>query len=86
MTLTGTETDLMLVFCRHARQVLSRAQLVELIRGRSNPVEERTIDLLISRLRRKLAQGGRQLELIRTVRGDGYLFDPDVLRPEGLRP
>jgi two-component system, OmpR family, response regulator len=78
MALTGAETDLMLVFLGHARQVLSRSQLIELTRGAEGIVEERTIDLLISRLRRKLAQGGRQLELIRTVRGDGYVFDPDA--------
>uniref|UniRef100_UPI0024A92291 winged helix-turn-helix domain-containing protein n=1 Tax=Komagataeibacter saccharivorans TaxID=265959 RepID=UPI0024A92291 len=36
----------------------------------------RTLHLLVSRLRRKLAHGGRQLEMLRTVRGDGYVFDP----------
>lgn len=77
MALTGAETDLMLVLCRHPRQVLTRARLIELTRGDGQTVEERTIDLLVSRLRRKLAHGGRQLELIRTVRGDGYRFDPE---------
>lgn len=78
MALTGAETDLMLVFCRNPRQVLTRARLIELTRGEGRAVEERAVDLLVSRLRRKLAQGGRQLELIRTVRGDGYRFDPDL--------
>jgi len=78
MALTGAEADLLLVFHRHARQVLSRAQLIALTRGADGSVEERTIDLLVSRLRRKLAEGGRQLELIRTVRSGGYVFDPDI--------
>lgn len=43
-------------------------------------VDSRAIDLLISRLRRKLSHQGRQLELIRTIRGDGYIFDPDTIR------
>jgi DNA-binding response OmpR family regulator len=84
--LTGSETDMMLTFYQHPGQVLSRAQLMSLLRGRDGVMEERAIDLLVSRLRRKLAHGGRQLELIRTVRGDGYEFDP---RPEiggGTRP
>jgi DNA-binding response OmpR family regulator len=86
MALTGAETDLLLVLCRHPRQVLSRTQLIELITGQPAGLEERTIDLLVSRLRRKLAQEGRQLELIRTVRGDGYLFDPDVVGDSAAPP
>ena len=80
VALTGAETDLLLVLHRHAHQVLSRARLIELARGRDGGVEERTIDLLVGRLRAKLSEGGRQLELIRTVRGAGYLFNPDIAR------
>ncbi|WP_284948235.1 response regulator [Acidisoma cladoniae] len=86
MTLTGAETDLMLVFYHHPGRVLSREELIALTRGASFIVEERTIDLLISRLRRKLAHGGRQLELIRTIRGDGYVFDPTFGGTEKLVP
>lgn len=78
MMLTGAETDLLLVFCRHADQVLSRTRLIALTRGENRAIAERSIDLLVSRLRRKLAQGGHQLELIRTMRSDGYLFDPEL--------
>jgi two-component system OmpR family response regulator len=84
MTLTGAETDMLLVFCRHAHQVLSRPALIHLMRGTDDAIAERTIDLLVSRLRRKLAQGGHQLELIRTVRSDGYLFDPDLTGARNL--
>jgi two-component system OmpR family response regulator len=78
MMLTGAETDLLLAFSRHPHEVLGRAQLITLMRGSGELIAERTIDLLVSRMRRKLAQGGRQLELIRTVRSDGYVFDPDL--------
>jgi two-component system OmpR family response regulator len=78
MMLTGAETDLLLVLCRHAHQVLSRTQLIALTRGENRAIAERSIDLLVSRLRRKLAKGGHQLELIRTMRSDGYLFDPYI--------
>lgn len=75
VTLSSSETDLMLTFCHHPNVLLARNEIIELIYDAPNAVEERTIDLLVSRLRRKLADGGRQLELIRTIRGDGYIFD-----------
>lgn len=75
VTLSGSETDLMLIFWQHPDILLTRARIIELLYGAPDAVEERSIDLLVSRLRRKLAEGGRQLELIRTVRGDGYVFD-----------
>ncbi len=75
VTLSSSETDLMLTLCLHPNILLTRKQIIELIYDAPDAVEERTIDLLISRLRRKLAEGGRQLELIRTIRGDGYVFD-----------
>ena len=77
ITLTAAEADLLLAFQRHAHQVLSRPQLIELTRGKSEDVSGRAIDLLVSRLRRKLALGGRQLEIIQTVRSDGYVFNPE---------
>lgn len=76
ITLTAAEADLLLAFQKNAHQVLSRPQLIELTRGKSEDVSDRAIDLLVSRLRRKLALGGRQLEIIQTVRSDGYVFNP----------
>ncbi|WP_261766016.1 response regulator transcription factor [Acetobacter oeni] len=81
LTLSGAETDLLLVFWQHQQTLLTRSEIIGLIHGNPNALEERTIDLLVSRLRRKLAEGGRQLELIRTVRGDGYIFDPRACTP-----
>lgn len=76
--LTGAETDLLLVFCRHTRQVLSREELIALTRGKNFPIAARSVDLLVSRLRRKLAGDDPLEEIIRTVRADGYAFQPDV--------
>ncbi|WP_322067166.1 response regulator transcription factor [Burkholderia ubonensis] len=76
--LTGAETDLLLVFCQHVRQVLTREELIRLTRGGNFPISERSIDLLVSRLRRKLAGDDPLEETIRTVRADGYAFQADV--------
>ncbi|WP_321857358.1 response regulator transcription factor [Paraburkholderia tropica] len=76
--LTGAETDLLLVFCRHAREVLSRETLISLTRGRDFPIAARSVDLLVSRLRRKLNADDPLEETIRTVRADGYAFQPEV--------
>jgi two-component system OmpR family response regulator len=78
VSLTGAEADLLLTFCQNPRRVLTRLQLIGLTRGAADLTNERTIDLLVSRLRRKLAGAGRQLELIRTMRHDGYMFQPDL--------
>jgi two-component system OmpR family response regulator len=78
VSLTGAEADLLLTFCRNPGRVLTRQELISLTRGQTGGLHERAIDLLVSRLRRKLAGAGRQLELIRTVRHDGYLFQPDL--------
>lgn len=82
MALTGTETDLLLVLCRHAGQVIGRRQLIVLTRGNETAMDERGIDLLVCRLRRKLAQGGQQLDLIHTVRGGGYMFGAPARLPD----
>ena len=54
--------------------VFSRAQLLDLVWGRSADVDERTVDVHIGRLRRKLSRG-RERDPIRTVRAAGYVFD-----------
>ncbi|MBB4199878.1 hypothetical protein CCR94_03455 [Rhodoblastus sphagnicola] len=77
ITLTAAEADLLQAFQKNAHQVLSRPQLIELTRGKGEDVSDRAVDLLVSRLRRKLALGGRQLEIIQTVRSDGYVFNPE---------
>ncbi len=76
--LTGAETDLLLIFCQHPRQVLSREELINLTRGEGFAIGTRSVDLLVSRLRRKLAGDDPLADPIRTVRADGYAFEPDV--------
>lgn len=76
--LTSAETDLLLVFCQHARKVLSREELIGLTRGEGFAISERSIDLLVSRLRRKLAGSDPLSDIIRTIRADGYVFQPEV--------
>ena len=70
ISLTGGEFDLLLALVRHPGRVLNRDQLLELTKGRHAQPFDRSIDVLLSRLRRKLADD----RLIKTVRGGGYLF------------
>jgi two-component system OmpR family response regulator len=76
--LTGGEFDLLLVFLTHAQRVLNREQLLDWTRGRSAAPFDRTIDVQLSRLRRKLGDDGASI--IRTVRGGGYMFSPALDR------
>lgn len=80
VALTGGEHDLLLAFLRHPQRVLSRDQLLDWTRGRSAAPYDRSIDVLLGRLRRKLASAAGGEGLIKTVRGGGYLFAPPVER------
>lgn len=75
LPLSNAEYRLLLVFLQRPRRVLSREQLLDAARGRAIEVFDRSIDLLISRLRHKLGDNPRAPCLIKTVRGEGYLFD-----------
>ncbi|MDQ8729351.1 response regulator [Bradyrhizobium sp. LHD-71] len=69
--LTGAEFDLLMTFLDRPGRVLSRDQLLDLTRGRDGDVLDRSIDVLISRLRRKLSDGGAA-QMFKTVRNGGY--------------
>ena len=69
--LTGAEFDLLQTFLDRPGRVLSRDQLLDLTRGRDGDVLDRSIDVLVSRLRRKLA-ASETTRLIKTVRNGGY--------------
>jgi two-component system OmpR family response regulator len=73
--LSNAEFRLLWVFLERPRRVLSREQLLDAARGRSIEVFDRSIDLLVSRLRQKLGDDPKAPQLIKTVRGEGYLFD-----------
>ena len=72
--LSGAEHDLLVTFLENPQRVIGRERLLELSRTRLADSSDRSIDVLVSRLRRKL--GGD--DLIRTVRGVGYLFSAEV--------
>jgi DNA-binding response OmpR family regulator len=76
--LTTSEFDLLKAFATHAKRVLSRDQIMDLLRGHDwNPVD-RSIDNLVVRLRRKIEADPESPRLIKTVRGVGYTFAADV--------
>jgi two-component system phosphate regulon response regulator OmpR len=82
--LTGAEFDLLRTFLERPGRVLSRDQLLDLTRGRDGDVLDRSIDVLVSRLRRKLAEGGAS-QLFKTVRNGGYQLAAKV-EVEGAAP
>lgn len=77
--LTSAEFDLLACFLERPKRVLSRDQLLDWTRGRNADPFDRTIDVSVSRLRRKLVDAEPQLaDAIKTVRNGGYLFAIDV--------
>ena len=58
----------------------ARDQLLDLTQGRTAGPFERSIDVLISRIRQKIERDTRNPEYIRTIRSGGYLFTPEVTR------
>lgn len=74
VALTSGEFDLMACFVRCPRRVLSRDQILDALRGRGAEPFDRTVDMLVSRLRRKLTAAGGRPDLIGTVRNNGYLL------------
>lgn len=77
VTLTSVEFDILLAFCRHPAEVLSREQLIESVHGAAGPFE-RSVDVHVSRIRQKLESDPRDPLLIKTVRLGGYVFTPPV--------
>ena len=78
--LTGGEYDLLLALIERANRVLTRDMLLDLLRGRQAGPFDRAIDVAISRLRRKLDDDGRHAQLIKTVRGGGYVLATTIER------
>ena len=78
MPLTAGEFDLLAAFAEHPQRVLNREQLLDLSKGRDAAPFDRSIDVQLSRLRRKIEPDSRNPSLIKTVRNGGYIFTPDV--------
>ena len=72
--LTGAEFDLLLLLARHRGRVLSRDRILDETRGMDWDSYDRSIDVLISRLRQKLGDHVKQPSFIKTVRGKGYVL------------
>jgi len=80
MPLTAGEFDLLAAFAEHPGRVLNRDQLLDLTRGRSAQPFDRSIDVQLSRLRRKIEADPKEPRLIKTVRGGGYVLSCKVVR------
>jgi two-component system, OmpR family, response regulator len=80
VALTGGEYDLLVALLERPNRVLTRDMLLDLLRGRQAGPFDRAIDVAVSRLRRKLEDDGRNAQLIKTVRGGGYVLASSVER------
>jgi two-component system phosphate regulon response regulator OmpR len=78
--LTAMEFDLLAAFARHPNRALSRDQLLDLAHRRDGEPFDRSIDIRVTRLRRKVEADPAHPQAIRTVRGIGYMFVPDPRR------
>jgi len=74
VALSGGEYRLLKVFLDHPQRVLNRDQLLNLTQGRDADLFERSVDLLVSRLRQRLCDDAREPFYIKTVRSEGYVF------------
>ncbi len=74
VSLSGAEYRLLRVFLDHPQRVLNRDQLLNLTQGREAELFDRSIDLLVSRLRQRLLDDAREPRYIKTVRNEGYVF------------
>ncbi len=74
VSLSGAEYRLLSVFLAHPQRVLNRDQLLELTQGREADAFDRSIDLLVSRLRQRLREDAREPRIIKTQRGEGYVL------------
>jgi two-component system OmpR family response regulator len=80
--LTTGEFDLLEAFVKRPHRVLSRDDLMDLLRGHEWAPLDRSIDNLVSRLRKKIEPDPERPRVIKTVRGVGYALATDVKRPK----
>jgi len=85
VALSGAEYRLLRVFLDHPQRVLNRDQLLNLTQGRDADQFDRSIDLLISRLRQRLHDDAREPRYIKTLRSEGYVFSATVAVREERR-
>jgi two-component system OmpR family response regulator len=78
VTTTSAEFDLLLAFCTHPGEVLSREQLLDLTHGGAAGPVERSVDVHVSRIRQKIETNPSEPTFIKTIRLGGYTFTPNV--------
>jgi two-component system, OmpR family, response regulator len=78
--LTSSEFELLVFFCEHPNRVLTRDQFIDSPHEKLSMSFERSIDVYVSRLRRKIEKDPKHPALIETIRSGGYLFTPTVSR------
>jgi two-component system OmpR family response regulator len=77
-SLSGAEYRLLRIFLGHPNRVMNRDQLTELLQGRDSDPFDRSIDVQVSRLRRRLQEDAKEPTLIKTVRSEGYVLATGV--------
>lgn len=80
ISLTTGEYELLLLLCEQSGRILSRDQILQRTHGRDAGPFDRTIDVQVGRLRRKLGDDGKEPRIIKSVRGAGYLLAVTVSR------
>jgi two-component system OmpR family response regulator len=78
IAMTGAEFNLLQTFCERAGRVLSRDDLLDLTQSRDGSALGRSVDVLVSRIRRKIEADPQNPSIIKTVRAGGYMFTPNV--------
>ncbi len=81
--LSTGEYDLLMAFLDRPQRVMNRDQLLDLTRGREAQPFDRSVDVQLSRLRRKIEADPKDPDLIKTIRGGGYILVSDVQRSPG---
>jgi two-component system OmpR family response regulator len=79
IALSGTDFKLLRIFLDHPNRVLNRDQLIDLTQSRDAGPFDRSIDLQVSRLRRRLNDPPKEPAIIKTARGEGYVFAAEVI-------
>lgn len=80
VALSGTDYRLLKIFVDHPGRVLTRDQLIDLMLSREAGPYDRAIDVQVSRLRQRLGEDAKEPAIIKTVRGQGYVFAAQVER------
>jgi len=82
--LSGAEYQLLQVLLAHPNRILNRDQLLDMTQGRESDPFDRSIDVLISRLRKRMHDDPKTPQIIKTVRGEGYILSSRVSREEAV--